>query len=218
MNGVKDLEAILGEPILDGLQSALNEFWNSWQELAKQPDSLTVRALVRQRGEALVYHVNHMGSQINKLQDDINNEIIKRIEEVNQITAKIAELNVTIAKAEVAGNKANDYYDERNNLVDQLSSLVSAEVREHPDGQMDIIVGGYYLVSKAQQTNIAPSQNAALSHYIIPKVEGLDVQINVGEGAIKGLMEARGMVSGAKGSYDNGTPNTRCVESYPRLS
>jgi flagellar hook-associated protein 1 FlgK len=208
MNGVKDLEAILGEPILDGLQSALNEFWDSWQELAKQPDSLTVRALVRQRGEALVYHMNHMGSQINKLQDDINTEIIKRIDEVNQITAKIAELNVTIAKAEVAGNRANDYYDQRNNLVDQLSKLVSAEVREHPDGQMDIIVGGYYLVSKAQQTNIVPSQNAALSHYIIPKVEGLDVQINVGEGAIKGLMEARGMVSGAKGSYDNGTPNT----------
>jgi len=208
MNGVKDLEAILGEPILDGLQNALNEFWDSWQELAKQPDSLTVRALVRQRGEALVYHMNHMGSQINKLQDDINTEIVKRIEEVNQITAKIAELNVMIAKAEAAGNKANDYYDQRNNLVDQLSKLVSAEVREHPGGQMDIIVGGYYLVSKAQQTNIVPSQNAALSHYIIPKVEGLDVQINVGEGVIKGLMEARGMVSGAKGSYDNGTPNT----------
>jgi len=208
MTGVKDLEAILGEPILDGLQNALNEFWNAWQELAKQPDSLTVRALVRQRGEALVYHINHMGSQINKLQDDINNEIIKRIEEVNEITAKIAKLNVLIASAEIAGNKANDYYDQRNVLVDQLSRLVSAEVREHPDGQMDILVGGYYLVSKAQQTNLVPSQNAALSHYVIPKVEGLDVQINVGEGAIKGLMEARGMVSGAKGSYDNGTPNT----------
>jgi len=111
MTGVKDLEAILGEPILDGLQNALNEFWNAWQELAKQPDSLTVRALVRQRGEALVYHINHMGSQINKLQDDINNEIIKRIEEVNEITAKIAKLNVLIASAEIAGNKANDYYD-----------------------------------------------------------------------------------------------------------
>ena len=50
-NGVKDLEAILGEPMLDGLQSTLNEFWDSWQELDKAPDSLTVRALVRQRGK-----------------------------------------------------------------------------------------------------------------------------------------------------------------------
>jgi len=142
-NGVKDLEAILGEPMLDGLQTTLNEFWDSWQELAKSPDSLTVRALVRQRGEALVYHVNHLGSQINKLQDDINTEIIKKIDEVNSITTEIAKLNVTISKAEITGNKANDYYDQRNNLVDQLSRLVKAEVRELPDGQMDIIVGGY---------------------------------------------------------------------------
>ncbi|NLY18216.1 MAG: flagellar hook-associated protein FlgK [Clostridiaceae bacterium] len=207
-NAVKDLEAILGEPILEGLQSTLNRFWDAWQELAKSPDSLTVRALVRQRGESLVYHLNHMGSQINKLQDDINTEIMKRIEEVNSITKEIARLNVIIASVEIAGNKANDYYDTRNNLVDQLSRLVHAEVREHPDGQMDIIVGGYYLVSKAIQTNIYAGQNAAMSHFVVPKVEGLDVEINVGEGAIKGLMEARGKVSGAKGSIDNGTPNT----------
>lgn len=207
-NSVKDLEAILGEPMLDGLQSTLNEFWDSWQELAKAPDSLTVRALVKQRGEALVYHMNHMGSQINKLQDDINTEIMKRIDEVNQLTTKIAELNVTIAKVETAGNKANDYYDQRNYMVDQLSKLVEADVREHPDGQMDIIVGGYYLVSKANQTNIVAAQNADLSHFVTPKVEGLDVVINVGEGTIKGLMESRGQVSGAKGSFTNGTPNT----------
>ncbi len=207
-NSVKDLEAILGEPMLDGLQSTLNDFWDAWQELAKNPDSLTVRALVRQRGEALAYHMNHMGSQINKLQDDINTEIIKRINEVNDITSKIAKLNITIAKAEIAQNKANDYYDQRNHLVDQLSKLVQAEVRENPDGQMDIIVGGYYLVTKAKSTNLVASQNASLSHFVTPRVEGLNVALDVGEGALKGLLESRGQVSGAKGSFDNGTPNT----------
>lgn len=141
-NSVNDLEAILGEPMLDGLQNTLNEFWNAWQELAKSPESLTVRALVRQRAEALVYHLNHMGYQINKLQDDINTEIIKRIDEVNSITKQIAELNVLIARVETAGNKANDYYDQRNNLVDRLSRLVQVEVRELPNGQMDVLVGG----------------------------------------------------------------------------
>lgn len=207
-NSTKDLEAILGEPILDGLQSTLNEFWDSWQELAKTPDSLTIRALVRQRGEALAYHMNHMGSQINKLQDDINIEITKRINEVNEITGNIAKLNGSIAKAEVARNTANDYYDQRNYLVDQLSKLVQAEVRENPDGQMDVIVGGYYLVSKAHSTNLVASQNASLSHFVTPRVEGLNVALNVGEGALKGLLESRGQVSGAKGSFDNGTPNT----------
>ena len=88
--------------MLDGLQSSLNEFWNSWNELSKAPDSLTIRALVKQRGESLVYHLNHMGSQINKLQDDINTEIIKRIDEVNSITTKIAKLNDLVIKAQTA--------------------------------------------------------------------------------------------------------------------
>ena len=88
-----------------------------------------------------------------------------------------------------------------------MSRLVS-QTRENTDGQMDIIVGGYYLVSRTQHTNIVTEQNAALSHFVVPKVEGLNVEINVGEGAIKGLMEARGKVSGAKGSVENGTPNT----------
>ena len=209
-NSVKDLEAILGEPMMDGLQNTLNEFWNAWQELAKAPDSLTVRALVRQRAETLVYHLNHMGYQINKLQEDINTEIIKRIDEVNNITEKIAELNKLIAVAENAGNKANDYCDQRNNLVDQLSKLLSVEVREHPNGMMDVLVGGYFLVSKATQTDIVAAQNASLSHFVVPEIEGLGVEVDVGLGAIRGLLESRGLVSGAAGSYDNGSPNTTC--------
>lgn len=209
-NSVKDLEAILGEPMMDGLQNTLNEFWNSWQELVKSPESLTVRALVRQRAEALVYHINHIGTQIEKLQDDINTEIIKKIDEVNSITKQITELNALIAKAEGAGNKANDYYDQRNNLVDRLSTLVKAETYVHPNGMMDITVGGYYLVNRTSQTKIIAAQNADLSHFVVPVIEDYGVEIDVGMGAIKGLLESRGMVSGAAGSYDNGSPNTTC--------
>ncbi|AGC69535.1 flagellar hook-associated protein 1 [Thermoclostridium stercorarium subsp. stercorarium DSM 8532] len=213
-NGISELESILGEPMTDGLQSILNEFWNAWQELAKSPESLTVRALVRQRAEALVYHLNHIGYQIDKLQEDINNEIIKGIEKVNSITKQIAELNVLIAKAIAANNNPNDYYDQRNLLVDQLSDLIKVEVYEHPDGYMDILVGGYYLVSKTSHTNLVAVQNAPLSHFVVPVIEDLGVEIDPGMGRIKGLMEARGMVSGAKGSYDNGTPNTTCDVTF----
>ena len=213
-NSVKDLEAILGEPMLDGLQNTLNEFWNAWQELSKAPESLTVRALVRQRAESLVYHLNHMGDQINKLQEDINTEIIKRIDEVNRITDKIVELNKLIAVAENAGNKANDYCDQRNNLIDQLSRLISVEVREHPNGQMDVLAGGYFLVSRANKTNIAAKQNAALSSFVMPVIEGYDIEVDLGLGTIKGLLESRGMVSGATGSYDNGTPNITCDVTF----
>ena len=205
-----DLESILGEPIQKGFQVALNNFWDSFQELSKAPESLTIRALVKQRADSLTNYLNQVGTQINKLQTDLNTEIKSRIDEVNDITEKIAELNVKIMSAEAAGNLPNDYYDQRNTLCDRLSKLVKVETWETRDGSMDILVGGYLLVSKGEQTKLVASPNKDLSHFYTPMLQarGGDIPIDVGQGIIKGLLEARGEVSGAKNSYENGMPNT----------
>jgi len=188
--GISYLEAILGEPMKPGFQTALNIFWDAFQELSKAPESLTVRALVKQRAISLVNYLNQVSSQINKLQADLNNEIKQRIEEVNQITQKIAKLNVSIMSAEAAGNLPNDYYDERNLLVDRLSMLVNAETWITPEGSMDILVGGYFLVSKGEQYDLIAAPNSDLSQFFTPKLRTItgDIDINVGMGIIKGLL------------------------------
>ncbi len=207
---VNDIESILGEPIKQGFQVALNNFWDSFQELSKAPESLTVRALAKQRADSLTNYLNQVGSQIDKLQSDLNNEIKSRIDEVNTITEKIAKLNVSIMSAEAAGNSPNDYYDQRNTLVDRLSKLVKCETWDTQEGSMDVLVDGYFLVSKGRSTNLVAASNNDLSHFFTPKLydPSGNIDINVGQGIIKGLLEARGEVSGAKGSYDNGSPNT----------
>jgi len=206
---IQDIEGILGEPMMQGFQVALNNFWDAFQELSKAPESLTVRALVRQRADSLVKFLNQVGSKINKLQSDLNEEIRIRINEVNEITKQIAELNVKIMSAEAAGNMPNDYYDQRNLLADRLSVLVNAEYNFTPDGSMDVLVGGYYLVSKGEFNRLEAVPNDALSNFYMPvlKTPTEDIPIEVGQGMIRGLLEARGEVSGAKGSYSNGTPN-----------
>lgn len=205
----QDIQAILGEPMGVGLQGVMNQFWDSWQELSKEPDSLTVRALVRQRGQALVQHINHLGTQLDKLQSDLNSEIRVRIDEVNQITAQIAKLNTAIANVEFSGDTANDYRDQRNTLVDRLTKLANVEVMEMQDGQLDITLGGYFLVSKALHNNLVAEESKAGSLYYVPKLEGTNIEVPLKSGILKGLLESRGEVSGAKGSYENGTPNTK---------
>lgn len=203
-----DVEAIMAEPIESGLQNVLNKFWDSWQELSKEPDSLTVRALVRQRGEALVQQINHMGAQLDRLQNDLNTEIMVRIDEVNEITRQIAELNVTILKAEVAGDSANDYRDQRNSLIDRLTKLIKVDVNEMQDGQVDVTVGGYFIVQKGVSTDLyAAEHNPGYNFYVI-KLADTNIEVPIRSGIIKGLMESRGEVSGAIGSFENGTPNT----------
>ncbi|MCX7841764.1 MAG: flagellar hook-associated protein FlgK [Clostridia bacterium] len=202
----QDVQAILGEPMGAGLQSVLNQFWDSWHELSKAPDSLTARALVRQRGEALVHQFNHLGNQLDKLQNDLNSEIKVRIDEINEITAKVAKLNVEVLKTEISGDSANDYRDQRNTLVDRLSKLVNAQVMEMQDGQLDITLGGYFLVTKGLQTRLSAEEISTGGKFVVPKIEGSEIQVPVRSGSLKGLMESRGLVFGAKGSVENGSP------------
>ncbi len=205
----QDVEAILNDPMGDGLQGVMNKFWDSWQELSKEPESLTARAMVRQRGQELVYYYNHIGNQLDKQQNDLNSEIQVRVNEVNNITGQIAKLNTQIAAQEINGDKANDYRDQRNLLLDRLSILCDAEVNEMQDGQMDVTLGGYYLVTRGQSKNLYVQANAEDGEFFYPKLEGTDIKVGIKSGILKGLMEARGEVPGIKGKTENGTPNNK---------
>jgi len=206
---LSEIESILGEPTETGLQNVMNQFWDAWQELSKEPDSLTVRALVRQRGEALVHHANQLAQQLDKLQQDLNTEIRVKVDEVNKITREIATLNSEIMKNEVSGDIANDYRDRRNLLVDNLSKLLDCQVYEAPDGQLEITAGGHYLVNRYESFEIAAEPRDAQGEFYVLKLKETGIEIPLRSGTIKGLMESRGEVSGVKGSIENGTPNNK---------
>jgi len=200
----QDVEAILNDPMGDGIQKVMNQFWDSWQELTKSPESLTTRALVRERGQAFVYHVNHIGAQLDKLQSDLNSEIQVRVDEVNGITSSIAKLNSQIASQEINGDSANDYRDQRNVLLDRLSKICDAEPIEMQDGQIDVTLGGYYLVQKDQSKNLYVESNATHGDFYYPMLEGTKTEVNIKSGILKGLSEGRGEVSSIK---DIAVPN-----------
>ena len=152
--GVREIEAILADPMGDGLQDVMNGFWDSWQELSKEPESLTTRAIVRQRSQNLIHTINHIGSQLEKLIDDLGTEISVRIDEVNKITSQIAELNVKISSEELSGGTANDYRDQRNLLADRLTKLINADVSETIEGHMYITVEGFAIVKQNRNVEL----------------------------------------------------------------
>ncbi len=202
---LQDVQDILGEPLGQGLQSSMNEFWNSWQELSKEPESLTLRALVRQRGEMLIQHVNQMGKQLDSLQNSINNEVKTNIQQVNDIIAEIGLLNTQIMKSETSGDLANDYRDRRNFLIDGLSKIIDVDVREMQDGQISISLGGHSLLDKTVQTKLYAGMDETTGIFCVPMLEGTETHVTIKSGELKGLLESRGEVFGAKGSVENGS-------------
>jgi len=192
---LQDIEAILAEPFGDGFQSVINQFWDAWHELSKDPQSLTTRALVRQRSESLVSHVNHLGEQLDAIQRNVNMQIKDCVSQVNEIAAQIAKLNTEIIKCEATGDSANDYRDQRNLLVDKLCSLVDAEVTEMPDGQLAITLGGYFIVNRDKTSNLYEARSSNDNRVSVPLFESTDMEVPLKNGMIKGLMDSNDLIN-----------------------
>jgi flagellar hook-associated protein 1 FlgK len=203
-----DVQSIIGEPMTAGVQAVMNQFWDGLQELSKDPGSLNIRALLRQRADAFVNQVNHVGDQLSKLQDDLNSEIRVRINEINSLSRDIANLNMKILRAEGGGkDQANDLKDQRANDLDRLSKLINISINPREDGMVDVDVAGSYLVSDSDAREMYAGENVVGSTYVTPVWSDSNNPVSVRGGILKGLLEARGeLVVGSINSVSNGSP------------
>jgi len=126
--GIEDLEGIFNDYTEEGIQSAMNNFWNAWDQLSKPTGRLTSRALVKESAIALVEALKNTDKLLKDYRADKDREITETVDRVNQITKRIGELNDLIVKIEAGGSYANDFRDERNLLIDELSTLAKIQV------------------------------------------------------------------------------------------
>jgi len=128
-----NIEALFNEPTDDSLHNDLNKFWVAWSELSKDPENSGARAVVLARGQTLVDSFHRIAQQITDLQNDLKIKIQSQVDLINQYATQIKNLNMQIKRAEVAGDIPNDLYDARDQLVDELSKIISVRVTETSD-------------------------------------------------------------------------------------
>lgn len=134
------MENVLNDLNETGLSSVMDEFWSSLQDLAVNPANGGARSVVLQRGIALSDTFNYLNRSLSTIRGDLNSEIEHTEGNINNITAGIQVLNEQIKALEINGYTANDLYDKRDLLMDELSGILPIEVRyedsrENPEEQ-----------------------------------------------------------------------------------
>lgn len=144
-----EIETIFNEITSSGLQSVMDDFWNGWSELYKEPESLTIRGLLHENAVAFTTTVSHISTQLDNLQFNLNKEMLNSAEEVNGILKDIANLNKSIKLVEGRGANisANDYRDSRNAKLDRLSELVPITYYENQYGEVVVSLNGRDLIN-----------------------------------------------------------------------
>lgn len=229
---LSDIEAQFNEPSDSGFTTIMSDFYDSMQELAKDPSSEAVRSLVKQRGVTLAKYFNSMATHFEDLQQDLNYRIQTKVEEVNSYATQIQQLNRQIYISELDGSTANDMRDQRTLLVDKLSKIVNIDANEvvagyTPDGREDkhfvVTISGkalvdHFTVSKLDlvQRDSAHQVNAedVPSLYDVRWADGNSLTIKGGE--LRGYLDVRDGNEGSTGPNGITSPDYKGIPYYQK--
>lgn len=207
-DGLTQVELFFNEPTENGIHAALDQFWDSLQDLSREPDFDSVREVVVQRAQVLVEAIRNTRQQLQNLRDNVNTNIRTKVSEINSLSSRIADLNVQIGKISATGSLPNDLMDTRDALLEDLSKLVDIEVIQDHANMFSVTVGGASLVHRStaygMSTNRVPQENEGYEkNEIIWAATGAPVEISFGE--LGGLYELRDKVQDFMGDLDDWT-------------
>lgn len=128
------MEEIMNEPSETGLAKTFDRFWQSMQDLALNPTNAGARAVVRERGVTVAETFQYLSTSLKAVQGDLKSELEVSTKEINSLAKQINSINKQISEIEPHGYLANDLYDERDRLVDQLSGLANIKISNVQSG------------------------------------------------------------------------------------
>ncbi len=134
-------QAAFNEPSDSAIASQMSAFWSAWSDLANSP---TAKQGVVSAGQQLVDMFHEVSAQLST----ISSQAVQQYEaltgpsgEVQNDASQIAQLNGQIRLAEEAGEPPNEMLDQRDLLLDKLSSLAQVTVVKQPDGTDTVSFG-----------------------------------------------------------------------------
>jgi len=139
-------QAAFAEPGTNGLSAQLSAFWQSWDGIAQNPSSLAPRTQVIGAAQNIVTTLGQASAQLTQLQSNAQSQLGSVVSATNTLLSQVASLNNQIIAAKGAGTDPNSLVDQRNALVDTLSSDIGAVATNMPDGTVMVRVGGIALV------------------------------------------------------------------------
>ncbi|UCC43449.1 MAG: flagellar hook-associated protein FlgK [Candidatus Zixiibacteriota bacterium] len=193
------IESILNEPQTDSMNDLLNDFWNAWSALstAEEATSASSRNAIVAEASKLINGLHQLHTQLTSLRDSIDDDLNAMTSEINELTTEIANINQQVVSAELGGNRANDLRDERDRLIDRLSTLIDVRTKEKSDGSETVSMGAMALVDGSSSFDIGT---------VTQKKFGVSTEILVWQGTSIELTNLSGELAGLTQSRDEIIP------------
>ncbi|MEG2017028.1 MAG: flagellar hook-associated protein FlgK [Clostridium sp.] len=121
----KSMEVIFDEPSNNSISSSINKFFNGFNELSKDPNSVGAKNIAIENAKYLANNINKVNKKLESLKENLSKQSEDILNDVNQKLAALQDLEKSIKVVEATGKSPNDLLDERDRILDDLSFKIN---------------------------------------------------------------------------------------------
>ena len=204
LNGLADILNELGD---GALSAALTDFYAAAQYLTQNPSDSVLRINYVNAAETVAEAFNKISSELDDTRSDLvgnldypdsinHSQAGLLVTEINDTLKQIAAVNDTILRSP---NGTNELINQRNQLLQDLSSLVDFDVKANSNGTINIQIAGVDVVKGSEQAcqltisagdDANPAKVAIQTFDDPPKVKVADIREHIDGGQLSGVLNA----------------------------
>ena len=165
---------------------------------AKHHPSAASQLQVQSAGRDLAQKISGSYSQLTSQDASQTDQINQTLGDIQKFADQIGSINTEIKKQVAAGGSPNDLFDQRDQIISDLSKLVNVDTHVAGDGTTSVYVGSFTLVDQVGSTKFPTTFNAASS-----TVSDSVASWSITSGKLKGLFDNANQVAGYRSQLDN---------------
>src|ERR1017187_2256027 len=144
-------------------------------------------------GQDLANAFNSTASGLTSAQSDADGQVTQTVAQINTLTSQIAQLNGQLSQLTAAGQNGGTIQDQRDELVQQLSTLTGVSVTQSTDGETITTGNGTPLVMGNQSFALQTTTGTDGMQHVLDS-NGTDITKSLQGGQLGGAIQVRDQV------------------------
>lgn len=159
-NMIQRIQTAINEPSDYGLDTAMDDFFGSVEDLNSKPDDIANRETFLTKANNLAKTFNSVNTNLTDLRQQVYGTLSNDVDQVNRLLGNIAELNQKIAQSKTnQGQVSGTLLDTQGQLLEELSKYGELAINRDSNGAADVTMNGTMVVSLTNPSKISLLQN-----------------------------------------------------------
>lgn len=173
--------------------STLSAFSSSLAQLSANPSSSSVQQSVLSAGQNLADSFNTTANGLTTVQSQADQQVTQTVAQINSLTQQIAQLNAQLSSPTAQAQNGGTIEDQRDELVQQLSSLTGISVTQSSSGEVITTGSGTPLVMGGQSYSLQTTTGSDGFQQVLD-ANGNNITTQIQGGQLGGAIQVRDQV------------------------